>query len=159
MLPGELYGKLTSNAKRGWNAFTDTDRTTFIDALSGKGTFANTHRLETLLEEDSYEHDPDFDTPTGELSINQAAKRPGSKPPAKSAVPSKPNVNDSHPADPRRMLSQPPKTRPNALRPAVSPVEPTRKVSMARFSTAIDDYWGDQPDGDDCFYDAMPDFC
>ena len=162
MLPGELYGKLTQNAKRGWNAFTDTDRTTFIDAMSGKSMSANTHQLDTLLEDsyEPYEHtDSDIDMPTGELSVNQAAKhvRPGSKPPAKGPVSFKPNVNDTHPADPRRMLSQPPKTRPNALRPA-PPGEPVRKANMARFSTAIDDYWGDQPDGDDCFYDAMPDF-
>ena len=157
MLPGDLFGKLSSNAKRGWNGFSDTDRTTIIDALSGKGMAANMHELETV-NEDSYEPtDPDIDEPTGELSVNQAA-RPGSKPPAKPNVSFKPNVNNTHPADPKRFLSQPNKTRPNALRPADSSIETTRKVNMSRFSSAVDDYWGDQQDGDDCFYDTVPDF-
>ena len=96
--------------------------------------------------------------PTGELSVNQAAKHPGSKPPAKPTVPSKPNVNDSHPADPRRMLSQSPKTRPNATRPAAALPEPTRRAHMVRFEDACGDYWGDQSHDDDQFFDALPDF-
>ena len=70
------------------------------------------------------------------------------------------------------MLSQAPKTRPNATAPTTT--APTRKVTMARFEPvltankahldsairhAIADYWGDNDHNDDHFFDAVPDFC
>jgi len=162
-LPGELYGQLSPNGRQSWNKFTDTDRSTIIGALS-----ANTHQLgEPLDDQDSDPPDDDVDPediPPGELSINQA-RQPRSKPPARP-------VADTHPADPRRMLSQSGKTRPSATTPPGD--APTRKVKMARFAPgltvtearldnsighAIADYWGDNDHEDDHYFDAVPDFC
>ena len=116
------------------------------------------HQLDSSDAEEIDEPDSADDNPTGELSINQAAKqsRPGSKPSSK--PPARPSLNDNHPPDPRRMLSQLPKTRPNATRPAASLPAPTRRVNMAHFQDAIGDYWGDQSHDDDHFFDALPDF-
>jgi len=162
-LPGELYGQLSTTGRQFWNKFTDTDRGTIIGALS-----ANTHQLGEPLDDHDFDPPDDDrdseDIPPGELSINQA-RQPRSKPPARP-------VADTHPADPRRMLSQPGKTRPSATTPPGG--APTLKVKMARFAPgltvkeaclddsighAIADYWGDNDHEDDHYFDAVPDFC
>ena len=127
-IPSEVFSNLSREAKKNWFGWADTDKQVITDNL--KPISANVHMMETPHAEP--DPDPEIPTETPVLQAHRAATQASTN-----------TGEPTHPADPRRLLSEP---KPTGKPPRV------RQAKMAHFERVIDDYW--DTGADDQWYDT-----
>jgi hypothetical protein len=143
-LPESVFKPLSKAGKQNWSNFSDTDRACFVEAMSETATGTRSVNVATVENPDAASVAPE-PGPTEEpaIEVNKAD--------SDTATPTKP-IADTHPGDPRRMMSQPATTRPNATK--------TTSGLMARFQAchaAVDNHWKDTSPVDASSYWDDPD--
>ena len=151
MLPTPVFRNISRHGHSVWNMFNDTDRAVLADATS-----ASTSRSVNTasLTPDASAVPPDIPPEPGELSINRAdtASASATSPADTAAAPAPaPGLANTHPADPRRLLSQ---ARSPTAHPATAPT--VRRANMVCFEDQLHSYWDPAPD-DDRWFDAQQD--
>ena len=154
-LPDPVFKQLSQAGKRAWTGLQDSDRTHFLNAMPRSVNVhdvASTSDFSPITEPDNSGATASTSpSTTGSTSVNSSRQAN----PADKAV----SRDGKHPADPRRLLSQPTPTK-SATKPT------TRQTNTVTFSgptltpyeakMAMRDYWSTEPP--DQWHDCQEDF-
>ena len=156
-LPDSLFKQLSQQGKRAWTQLPDADKAQVVNALPRS---VNVHEMASTSDFSPItDHGPtSTDTATTSSDSTQVASVNAA---SQDSSTGKPVARDGkHPADPRRLLSQP------TAKPSNKPSTTPRQSNTVRFSAptltpyeakaAIQSYWETEPA--DVWYDCMEDF-
>ena len=159
-LPETLFRQLSQPGKRAWTQIPDADKNHIVDALPRSVNvhdMASTSDFSRVTDHDSSPSNATTSTAatsTSGTSVNAAQSSNSAKPVAR---------DGNHPADPRRLLSQPTTKSTSKSTGDGTPTRSSHNVTFAppaltsyEVRTAMQSYWEQEPD--EQFHDCAEDF-